>query len=1528
MLKFKRTLSAIAIAAACTTGMYAATPLAKTSAGGPATLPPEAIAAKATTAGTQTFATPRLLRPETRLQREARTAPPMKAPQRAYDTGADITGLFGWVNYSADWYEFHYNSGLYNIPVNSSQSYSTRFLNDFTVTGGTVKDGIYYCCYTMSTSFSGTTYTFVYYEGYDLATVDPQAPDRCRYYYSVPSIPRSMTPDDPTAAIYASANHKNSTPHFLAKFDFGEAENDYTMDRIGNLSGNWRTLACDRSGQLYGIRYYSEPGPGYDIVTRSELYKIDKNTAAATLVGDTGVKPQFDTDAIIDPRSGRMFWIVAPETESSYIAEVDLTTGRATPLYTLPDDALVKGLGIEAPAAYDKSPAAVTGASADFTGGSLSGTVSFTAPSTYFDGTPASGGAITARVTANGNPVASKNVTFGQRVTMDVTLPAAGLYNFDITVENAEGVSPRTTIADVFVGNGTPAAPLPVLTYDGGTMTLTWQPVSESADGGYINPADVTYSVVRFPDNVTVASGLKATSFSETIAEPASATRYHYAVTANFSGAASAPAESNSVLLGYVTPPYTADFNGSTDLFTVLNLNNDFFTWQQQEAWLSGLIGHENYMRINTYLDADADDWLLIPPVMLEAGKAYKLKFFVVTSNQNDETLEVRMGESADVAALTTVVLEPTVMRYGQGGEIERSIIINKTGRYTIGFHAMSPAMSFYLAIDDVTISAPYSSEVPAAISDLRAEAAPMGALSATVSLTAPSLTINGNATGALRSVDVYRNGSPAPVKTFQAPAAGQPLSFVDNVDAEGTYTYTATATNAEGTSDSAETSVFIGTGIPQAPANVRFTRTPTHGEVTLTWDAVTANTRNQSIDPAKVKYNLYTTDGYHSTELVKAVAGTTYTYQAVPAGQQAFMQFVVVPYTEAGTGAASVSNLDAVGTPYESMHESGQLDYAFTTAGDGGMWSRTDSDGLDIPSQDGDNMVYALAGSEPGDGGTLATGLISLAAMTSPGITFYIYSMGEDDTNTMKVSVTDAATGARTTVSDIANNTLPETHRWNKVMIPLDAFAGKTISVNFEGRLNQFTWLLIDNISVDNLLDHDLAVEEFATPNHAAAGTAFKVTATIRNEGMKTASGYKVEIVADGGDVLASTDGNPLESNKKADYAFDITMDALATEPLSIFARVVYAADQNTLNNTGRTASVAPAGSHLPAPRNLSASWHDNSTVLTWTEPDYAAGVAELHTEDFETAESWAHEFGAWQFVDVDGCPVGGLVGFTTPGIDYSITTSSFYVFDTTYEMSDNSFQTHSGTKMLTSLFRWDNGVVDDWAVSPRLDGMAQAISFYARSYHPSYPETIEVYYTTAEGAAFDPADYTLCATFADIAAVYTEFIANIPDGATHFAIRSCAKGAYMLQVDDVTFYPDAGRTPVELLGYDIYRDGMKLNSEPVTATSYTDSGTSPDAPYRYNAVAIYDKGFSRLSNAASLTGSGISEANASGITVTGGTGMVTVRGADTLAVSICAADGRTFFHGEAPHTLTVAVPRGIYIVKAGNLTAKVAVR
>ncbi|MDE7119253.1 MAG: hypothetical protein K2O10_01445, partial [Muribaculaceae bacterium] len=609
------------IAAACTVNSTAAPPHVRASASGAATQSAlNLVKSKGAAVATASpiYSTPRFMRQDVRLPRQAKVAPPLKVSQR-YDTGADVSGLFGWVNYSADWYEFHYDSGLYNIPVKSGQSYSTRFLNDFTITGGTVKDGIFYCCYTLSSTFGDTTYTFVYYEGYDLDTVDPQSPDRCRYYYSVPSISRSMTVDESTGTIYAIATDKNSTKHYLATFEFGEAENDFSVNRIGNLPGDWRTLVCDRTGQLYGIRYYSEANGEYNVVTRSELYRIDKNTAAVTLVGDTGVKPQFDSDAIIDQKSGRMYWIVAPENEGSYIAEVNLTTAQTTPLYTLPDDALIKGLGIDAPEAYDKSPAAVSNAMVDFAGGSLSGTVSFTAPTTYFDGTPAAGGQLTARVAANGTPIASKTVTYGQNVVMDVTVATPGVYNFDITVENAEGISPKTSVENVFVGNGTPKAPQPVLAYADGTMTLSWQPVTESADGGYVNPADVRYTVVRFPDNVEVAKNIAATSYTEAVAEPAEVVRYHYTVTASCAGLASVAAESNSVLLGAVTPPYTANFNDGVGLFTVLNLNNDSFTWQLQEAWLSGLIGHGNYMRINTYLDTDADDWLLTPPIKLEA---------------------------------------------------------------------------------------------------------------------------------------------------------------------------------------------------------------------------------------------------------------------------------------------------------------------------------------------------------------------------------------------------------------------------------------------------------------------------------------------------------------------------------------------------------------------------------------------------------------------------------------------------------------------------------------------------------------------------------------------------------------------------------------------------------------------------------------------------------------------------------------------------------------------------------------------
>ena len=60
-------------------------------------------------------------------------------------------------------------------------------------------------------------------------------------------------------------------------------------------------------------------------------------------------------------------------------------------------------------------------------------------------------------------------------------------------------------------------------------------------------------------------------------------------------------------------------------------------------------------------------------------------------------------------------------------------------------------------------------------------------------------------------------------------------------------------------------------------------------------------------------------------------------------------------------------------------------------------------------------------------------------------------------------------------------------------------------------------------------------------------------------------------------------------------------------------------------------------------------------------------------------------------------------------------------------------------------------------------------------------------------------------------------------------------------------------------LIGYNIYRDGVKVNDTPVTDTKFTDK---VGGAHLYNVTAVYDKGEARFSNTAEVTAAaGISE-------------------------------------------------------------------
>jgi hypothetical protein len=63
--------------------------------------------------------------------------------------------------------------------------------------------------------------------------------------------------------------------------------------------------------------------------------------------------------------------------------------------------------------------------------------------------------------------------------------------------------------------------------------------------------------------------------------------------------------------------------------------------------------------------------------------------------------------------------------------------------------------------------------------------------------------------------------------------------------------------------------------------------------------------------------------------------------------------------------------------------------------------------------------------------------------------------------------------------------------------------------------------------------------------------------------------------------------------------------------------------------------------------------------------------------------------------------------------------------------------------------------------------------------------------------------------------------------------------------------------------LGYNVYRDGVQINVDPVADANYTDLGRARNTTFDYNVTALFDEGESDFSNTASVTTLGVGTVN-----------------------------------------------------------------
>lgn len=1429
--------------------------------------------------------------------------------------GANGPEIYGTIAFSPN-----LNQGLYAVPTNSSEDFEMIFplMAIDANYGGAAKDGVYYL-----NNYYNLMDFLIYYEsyGYDIATGE-------EVYYADLSdnlsilCPGGMALDPTTNEIYGISFTEDLKGQQLAKITYTDPLPTKTV--IADLNDWYVAFAIDSDGQFYAIR---EGIGGQGI-----LCKLNRQTGESTIIGNTGQYPYYNSGACIDARTNRMYWTVSPEDQTGFLTEVNLSTGVATVIYNFPANEEVNGLFIPLPQAEEEAPAACTDVRAEFSADALSGSVTFVAPAVSYGGTPLNG-KLNVSLMINGELKETKTeLAPGTSGSFDVTVSAAGAYTFTVYSSNSTGDGPKTTLENVWIGADSPAATTATAKYANGNVEITWLPVTSGLNGGYIDTSDLSYTVKDASGNI-LAEGITVTSYSFKMDLPSQITNYYYEVYTVVGNLVSPPARTNTLVLGSIMPPYSPNLS-ATGLagWTIIDANNDGSTWTlEPDGSLKADYNSFNPM----------DDWIISPSITLEGGKSYNVAFEARSySDFWEERFEVKWGDNNTVEAMINTVTPPTDIASENFVPFSKMITPDKDGLYYIGFHGISEADQFYLYIANIQVEAGAAITAPGFASNLTAsQTRSASGWDCTVAFNAPTLTVNGDALQNISKIDLIRNGTL--IHTFKAPTPGESLTHTDVNAPTGETNYTLIPYNEGGEGLRTSIDTFIGQDLPAAPEAVLISRTSTDGEVLLTWQPVLNDIHGTAIEPEEVTYvvSIYK-NGWEP--VAENLTGTSYTCQAVPSGQQDFVQMSVFAKTSAGTSQGTVSRMIPAGTPYTGLNETfaqGKLHYAwnFTPIVDASVSVNTDStyEGI-IASVTGDGGYLSINAPYDDYGAIIGSGLISLDKMDSAGLTFYTYNIdnGEDaDINELSVEVKEADSDEWTILmppTSIETLCRGKKNDWSKIILPLAAYANKTIEVRITAVTKFYTNTFLDDIVVGSVAAHDLAAIAIDAPAKADAGESFSIEVTVENDGTATADAYSVELYADNS-LISTLDANNLTSGGTTNLKFDVLMSAIATEPVSYYAQIIYNPDQNIANNQTPTIKVTPIVSILPTATDLSGENQKNSIKLSWNAPDLGGGIHAEVTDDFEDAEGIMSKYGDWKFYDGDGSPVGGFDNMDIPGITVGSTKGSFWIWDNEVIGGNQTFEAHSGNHFLFALFRYDDGQTDDWAISPELYGGKQTVSFYARSYSSDYPEKIQVYYSTGSQ---DVNDFVAIGSsyVNSVPAAWTRYICELPEGAKYFAIRSFASGSFMLMIDDVSYTPAKLNTDIQISGYNVYRNGEKINDTLAVTNEYTDNYVNQGEQYRYVVTVVYDNGHESAPSRELIIifspTDGIDTEALPDINITVENRNVVILNAEGMNIAISDISGASHYAGKGEQYMVFEVTPGIYLIKAGEKTAKVMVK
>lgn len=1414
-------------------------------------------------------------------------------PQAAPGTGREV---WGNLLYSTEWEQTGQSKiGFYTFNVSADTELQPVVVNDEINAsfGGAIYDGVFHGVYTAIIN----GYEIPYYAEYNIK--DWSATARNGQYMWNYSLAATATAYDPvTKRVYG--NYYTSDQSSL-EFGYADYEN-LTHVRLGQAKSSVVAMAV-LDGKLYAF------------ATDGNLYQISTADGTTTLIGSTGVEPSpYFQGAVGDPRKGVIYWAASRADGVSALYVVDPATAKSEVAHLFENEESLVSLYLpDAP--EDGAPERALDVKLNFPAGATTGSLDFEIPTVNFGGT-ALDGPVTYTATVGGNN-RSGSVQPGEKVSLPFTLER-GQVTAEVQLANSVGKSYKTTLKQ-WIGQDDPLPPNQVKMEvdDNHRVTLTWRPPSGGEHGGYVDYDNLTYDVVRQPGSVPVAAGTRNTTFSEQLPGNNLAL-YYYEVSAINHYIYSDAATSNKVMIGDPLPvPYSEDFSGNGfEQYEVIDANNDGKSWYEYN-------GEVLYM---SSASRQADDWLVTPPIQLDADKIYELRAKVTGNEYNYETFDIAYGQGDDPTVYDMLVDETEISPRDHVKQVAQTVRVSKAGGYRFAFHVTSPAARYTISVDDIGVVVSSVFTAPDSVTNLKAVPAAEGAKGATVSFNAPARTIGGQALSSIDKIELSRAGEV--IHTFTAPQPGEALSYDDLAAAWGSNKYSLRAWNAEGQGAEATATAYVGPDKPGVPRNVTLTDN-FDGTATLTWQSPGAvGTNGGYVDEQNLTYAIYTINSSTGqvTLMKQGLTGTDYTVDGVETtGDQAALFYALRAVNDQGASDIVGSSTILTGAPYElpysqSFAGAKVTDYWSVGATGQAVFGLTGS-----VSADDDEGAAAFQPAAPGESSSLSSGKISLANALKPKLVFSYYALPGSPATLAVEAWHNGSSCNRETLTTIDYAQLTDEPGWRTAEVDLSAWkSDRCVRLSFVATsYDTQVPVVFDAVRVTDNLDYNLNVRFYDLPATVKPGDTFTANVYVDNMGNLEAEEYEVTLYING-EAYGTIAGATLQPGETGLYTYDVKTNVATPATLTLKAVADYPADENPDNNTTPEATVKMDVPDYPVVPGLTATATDQGIELAWQQPDLASGS---YTEGFESYEPFTiTDLGDWTLYDGDGGQVGTIANHSFPNMGLP---SAFIVMNPSAS-TDNLLgdrpesAPYEGNQYVMSFYS-KTPPNDDWLISPVLDGRAQTISLMAKCWNSADygNETFEV---LASSTGTDVADFKRVAEYTTGVMQWTEFTADLPEGTKHFAIRVTSNDKYGIMFDNVTY---AGGM-FKLTGYNIYRNGELLTKVDADQLTYTDSEVNRGNVYRYNLTALYSVGESAASNTASALATSVGQATAaSRLHVESLDGAIAVSGVRGEALTIYAADGRAVYSELCPSDrLVVKLSAGVYVVKADGKAVKALAR